>query len=395
MKNRIVTSVAMAAALAVGCSKESAKEGPAKGESAVGKSAPPTAAPPPPPPTWKAGEPVTVDVLVQLGQALAPCQIETGTSFGIRDCAEYKRFQQAMSTLAMVDAARLGNQAAAKLITNPAPAVRALAAQYLASITGTDVAGGEVIATAMAVEKDPAVLSTMIRMAGPVAPKSEKVAAAVIEATTHADRWVRFHAVVVLGRPGVPRNVATLVEVLGRDRDDKVKDLACELLGGLGDASAMPALEQHTAAITDAQYAGCMRGLVQMWASYPFFKNASRPAYELTLKRIRAKPHGEKAPPFTIFSNLVYLADPNNKDAKSWRGSNPWFEAPVLIEALGDVIADPDAGYMPRSSALKAALAHGATKQQLVAWRAPYGDKPAGKDASIVADLDKAISTAK
>lgn len=392
---RCLLGVCTVLAIGSACKKKEEDKAAKPGPSPVANPSPsPDPGPTPNPgPTWKQGDKVDHAVLEQLGRAVASCALrgegETGLDSG---CAAYTTFQQAMGSLAMLDAQAAGDAVGRKLIADEHPPVRALAAQYLASITGTDTGSGDVIAAAMASEQDARVLATMVRMAQPVASRSPKVAEAIVAASRHADRWVRFHATVVLGARGLAGGAARLAELVDTDDDAKVRDLACKQLGALGDDAALPLLDKHTAAPTDPVYAACMEGLVAMWNHYPRFDTASKAAFDLTLKRLAATPRAEMVPPFTIFGHMGKLGPSATGDAAAWKTANPWWKPAPLVAALGAVVSDLECGYTPKSAALRAAVELGADPATVGKWRKAYGDAPAPKHTSIVKALDAAIA---
>lgn len=93
---------------------------------------------------------------------------------------------------------------------------------------------------------------------------------------------------------------------------------------------------------------------------------------------------------FSGLGKLDRLGDPKSQAAVDWHKKNAWFKADVLVKALGGLVTDPALAYTAQSAALGAAVANGATKSDLQAWRKSYGAKPDPKLSAIVKMLDKA-----
>ena len=337
-------------------------------------------------PGWTKGQPVDAAVLTKLGAAVSNCKILTGRSWGLAsDCPELKTYQEARNTLPLINGGQLDNVVAPKFLTDPSPAVRVLGASAITSILGTDVASSDLLATAMGKESDPAVLGHMIRMASPAAAKNPKVAAAIVKAADHADKFVRWNAVATIGSPKIEGAAAKNMALAESDPDKDVREIACRNLGEFGDA-AMPLLEKLT---KDATNPYCFEGLVNQWAKYPFFATSSEKAYKLTLQRLAQKPRSATFPPTNGFSDIAYLGDPKSSAATEWKKKNTYFKSDAVVKALGDIVLDPAVGFMQKVSSIDTAVAHGATKKDLQAWR-----KANEKDISTVKHLDKAIEKA-
>lgn len=342
---------------------------------------------------WTKGQPVDAAVLEKLGNAATDCKVKTGKDYGPDwDCPAIKTYSAAISSVAMNEQGKLDSAVGPKLLASPSPAVRALGASALSSIIGTDAASGDVIADAMGKESDPAVLDTMIRNAASAAPKSAKVASAILATAGHADKFVRFHAAVAMGRPGVPAYTPKLAELAEKDAEQDVKDTACEGLGKHGDA-ALPTLDHLTKDGAAKGFSACFSGLMTQWVSYPDFETGSEKAYKLWLQRLGTKPRSSALGGGLRY--VAYLGDEKNDKAVAWRKKNAWFKPADLVKALGDVIADPAADFSVTHAALEAAVANGAAKKDLQAWRKTMGDKPGVKQTSIAKSLDDAIAKAK
>lgn len=345
----------------------------------VGDAAPPVAA-----------DPASFE---KLGGAVAACKMKTGTDFGIDPtCAEVKAYEGARAGLAAADQKTIDAAVAPKFLANPSAPVRALGVSYLSTIMGAEVASSELVADAMAKEKDPAVLSHMVRMAGAAADRSPKVASAVLAAAKHGDKSVRFHAAVILENPKIAGATPKMLELAEKDPASEVRDLACSNLGQHGD-EALAVLEKLTADAKSPGFSACFIGLVKQWASFPRFDTSSEKAYRLTLKRLGQKPRGDRAPPFVALTHIGHLAD-DAPAVKEWRKKNTWFKPDEVVKALGDVIMDPTTGHSPRFGALDAALKLGATKTDLEAWRKTFGDSPTDTLEAIAKRLDEEIQKA-
>lgn len=327
----------------------------------------------------------------RLGNAVAACHMQTGTNYGIDPkCPQVKAYEAAREALPGAQKYGIDAAVAPKFLTSPDAPVRALGATYLSSFFNAPLASTEKIADAMAKESDPAVLAHMVRMAGSVAEKSEKIAAAIVAAAGHADKGVRFQAAAILENAKIAGGTAKILELAEKDPDQEVRDLACANLGHHGDC-ALALLEKQTASSTTPGYSACFVGLVKQWANYPLFDTGSEKAYKLTLQRLTQKPHGDKAPAFTALTLIGHLGE-DVVETTTWKKEHPWFNANAVVKALGDVVTDPATGYAPRMGAVDAAVKLGASKKDLEAWRKTFGAKPDESTASITKKLDDEIA---
>lgn len=235
---------------------------------------------------WSKGQPVDAAVLQKVGEAVAECKVRGCKDYGIPDtCPAMKTWYDANNSLPQVESAKLDAIVAPKLLGHSAPAVRALGALYLSNLLGTDTTGGETIADAMGKETDPAVLGTMIRMAAPAAPKSAKVAGAIVAAAGHADKFVRFHAAVILANPKIAGSTPKMIELAEKDADKDVRGAACHGLAKHGDV-ALPTLDKLTKDTKSPDFGSCFEGLMGQWLLYPDFDTNSEKAYKLAVSRL-------------------------------------------------------------------------------------------------------------
>jgi hypothetical protein len=286
-----------------------------------------------------------------------------------------------------------------KLIGHASPAVRLEAAGLMWSFFGTDASSRAAMVEAAGREQHTGVLRSMLDTVANDGGKDPKVAELLLASARHADPRVRLKAVYAISSSWnrTMRGQIEALIALARDPDLEVRAAACEYGGRLGNEAFLPTLERGTAsAKVDPEYYGdCMAGLIAMWANYPFFETGSEKAYRLTLRRLTARPRTEHAPPWGIYGDLSYLADPSHDKAAKWRAAHRWFKPAELRKALGSIIVDPAAGWMARTGALEAAVALGATRAELGAWRKRYRDGAPSSDGHVVRALDKVLASAR
>lgn len=251
---------------------------------------------------------------------------------------------------------------ARELLNHESPAVRIHAAQTLTSFFGgTGVANAEAIAERMAVETDPAVLRVMVDVAGSAAANSPKAAQAILNAASHENAKVRRQAVYAMTRSENFSNdgyVPKLIEMIENDSDIDVRAAACEKAGDSGDDRLMPVYEKYTINADDDKklYDGCMKGLVNMWWSFPFHRTSSEAAYNLTLQRFNATPRTDNTPLWTVMSNFQHMSSSNYDQ---WKQKAGFFDAKALRAALAAVARDRDANWLARNGAIDSLAAHG------------------------------------
>ena len=201
------------------------------------------------------------------------------------------------------------------------------------------------------------------------------------------------------GREGL----ANLMLLMRSGSDRRVRLIACEYAGRLGDDALIPIYQELTADVRDpALYGACLAGLLAMWARSPLFDTYSEKAYRLTLRLIERRPRTKDSPPWSIMMDLMMaFQEPatSNKYLEQWLGQATWFKAADLRKTLGSVVGDLDAHAGARRFAADTIVALGAPLKELEALRARLGAAGHGEDdeeeRELAKKLDEAIATAR
>lgn len=265
------------------------------------------------------------------------------------------------------------NALGVKLIGHEAAAVRLYAAQMMESLTGTKDDALKALLAQVKAEKDPAVLKAILHASANNGARNADIGKMLLDLAAHENANVRATAAVSIASPwnkemkGAPEKLAEMME---KDKEMSVRKAACGYAGQLDAPLLVPVYDRMTDPKVEEELAAeCMKGLLEMWASYPLWERHNEDAYKLTLKRLEQTPRTDKMPPWTIMGTLGNVGEGKGASFDKWKAASTWFDAAALRKALGGIVLDGKANWMARTGAVKAAIALGATKADLDAWK--------------------------
>lgn len=334
--------------------------------------------------------------------ALSSCTAkeDAGTYFGYLDnaCPALKALNDWRAvpdnSKKMGDTSALG----VKLISNESAAIRLYAAQMMESLFGTKPEALKALLAQVKVEKEPAVLKAILHASANNGGRNPEIGAMLLELANHANPNVRATAAVSISSSwnkdmkGAPEKLAEMME---KDAEMSVRKAACAYAGQLGAASLVPVYERLTDPKADQELAAeCMRGVLDMWASYPLWERADEGAYKLTLKRLDQTPRTDKFPPWTMFGRIQNVGEGKGDSFDKWKAGAKWFDAAAVRKSLAGVVLDKKANWMARTGAVKAAIALGATKAELDDWKKKLDAKETN-DKYVIDAIDKEGGKAK
>jgi hypothetical protein len=277
--------------------------------------------------------------------ALSACTL---TEHGIDNkCEALKAFNAAKSSsTSLKDFAGMNAGLGRKHLANPNSAVRVMAADMLASFFGASAESQAAVVAHAPNEKDPLVLSHLIRSIGSSSKRNPAIADLLIKSADHADERVRVAAIGWLASSfarGVNGVVEKVIEKMQKDTSLKVKQTACRNVHRLEDDRFVPVLKELTRDpdANKAFYGDCFSGLIESWNAYMGNTAPSQKAYELTLNRLWDKPRSDVRPPWSVMSYF----------AKTPKNAPAWFKKEAVVKVLGDIAADPKANWMARTGA--------------------------------------------
>ena len=309
--------------------------------------------------------------------------------------------------------ATLDAHAGGRLLHHASPAIRVKAAELMADT----IESRDAIAGAMAVERDPGVLQAFIRAVADDGARVPKVGAMLLAVAGHADPAIRLQAISAIALPanrqmaGGPEKLVAMAE---QDADPKVRQVACEKGGKLGNDVFLPLYEKATASAADPEmYAACMAGLVAMFHNHPGFDTSSEAAYRLFLRRLDAQPRTEHSPPWNVMSTFCYFSHESDLDKlAAWKQQATYFKPDDVKRVMAGVIRDRAASWMARSAAIESMVGLGAGQPELAALKhgldaadrrdrpvfdklaSVLGDRPAGPRATPPHDVQPVSSPA-
>lgn len=302
---------------------------------------------------------LTPQVLEQLVVALKDCKLtESGVE---RKCPAYETYNKARGRrTAMKNLMGMNARVGAKLIDHESPAVRYMAAGLMSSIFGSGKQTQDVVLAAARKEKDPVVLTKLLRVVGSRHKQNEEVKKLLLEMADHENEHVRTEA---LGwftssfGEGVEGTFEKVLEKLDKDPSIKVRRSLCRRLYGSSDKRAIKTLKRYLSdkATPDELYSECFNGLISAWTGFPQPATPNQEAWQLTLKLLRAKPRTDKRPPWSGISTLRAATDEAKTSfQREWLEKvKGWYKKATLVAALQDLAGDKQANWMARSAAVR------------------------------------------
>ncbi len=315
-------------------------------------------------------EPLTPERFEALVMALGDCKL-AGTMIEPR-CPAAMALQKALAPRDSKLPREVVTGLGVKLLTSDKIALRVKAAELLESGYGGGAPGQAALLAAFASEQNQDVRLAFMRAMGAYASLDPKTAEALIAALGDKALEVRAHAVYALTEPlnkRLPGLIDHLMKVIKTDPEPKLRRVACEHAGKLGDEKLLPLLAELTGPEADREMAeSCMRGLVSMWLDYPRFENASRDAYYLTLRLLERTPRNAEMPSWAAISKLSRLdmleqAEPKltpvqARAVSAWKArSKGWYDAAALRLKLIQIVTDPEASEQAAAKAIDALAA--------------------------------------
>ncbi len=293
-----------------------------------------------------------------------------------------------------------------KLLTSDKVALRVKASELLELGYGGGKEGKDALLTAYAAEKDKDVRLAFMRAMGAYASLDPKTAEVLVAALGDKELEVRAHAIYALTEPlnkklkGVTEQ---LIKVIKNDPEPKLRRVACEHAGKLGDEKLLPLMAELTAETADRELAeSCMRGLVAMWLDYPRFENASRDAYYLTLRLLERTPRNAEMPSWAAIGKLARLdmiQEPESKltpaqarAVSAWKArSKGWYDATDVRLKLIRIVTDPDASEQAAAKAIDALAALKAPRSDIENLQKQLGTTPRMAEKGLVAEAFKRV----
>jgi len=262
-----------------------------------------------------------------------------------------------------------------RLLANANPAVRAQVVSMIGGgIFGADTASVKAVSGLLANESDPGVLYALIRGFANEGGKRPVVGEFLVKCLDNPEPLVRRWAVLQScssWNTRTPNLTEKLAEMMASEPDVEVRKAVLGYAGKLGnDALLVPAYEAALKSITDQKLlAKAVEGLTALWWGYPLYNFASEPAYRLTLKFLSEfRPEKLESSAFTMLSPLGSMVSAPSRGFDAWKEkSAAWYQPSEVRAAVLPFFTNVGYSSPWRNAALKALIAHGATKDELSA----------------------------
>lgn len=265
------------------------------------------------------------------------------------------------------------------LLGSEYPQVRGKGFEWMPDLFGLSDANAALAKEALKTEKDPYVLKAAIQALGNEGGANPDVAAFLLAMAKHENPRVREQAAAWIGSPW-NQSMEGAVEAelsLMQDEDNNVAKMACEYSGALGDDRFIAPLGEILDDNTRYElHSACMDSLARMWLDFPSHENTNPEAYRVSMEYLKKTPRDANVPAWAAISTLCDISEDS---FRGWKEKADYYDAAELIDAMTEIIKDPDAAWLSRSSAIQAVKSHGG-KEALEALK-PVVDGLTDKDA--------------
>ena len=236
-------------------------------------------------------------------------------------------------------------------------------------------------------EKNPTILSTMLRMVSRSMHRIDGVTDFVLAGSRHPDERVRMDAARILLSHGGRdrRTMARLFAMLNKDSSLSVRSSICQAMGTLRTKRVLDHLEKYTAQVADPLFGPCLVGMVATWSTPQENALLSRVGYELTLKRLDTALATPQRIPLSAISALAWAG--RVPPARRM----PWIQRTDVVSILLKVVANRTAHWRVRSAAVEVAQAYDCPARLFDRVARGY-DGAVGHDARILRRLKRAIT---
>lgn len=246
-----------------------------------------------------------------------------------------------------------------KLIKSEYPQVRGYALSLMPTLTGVSKSNLELAKELIKTETNDYVLYNAVKALSNEAKSAKEIGEFLIKMASHENALIRKQAASALGNSwseGVEGATQTIITLMN-DKDMNVRKVACSNAGKLNDEAVIEPLVKILNNAEEADLHGsCVEGLTTLWYDYPFFKKTSEKAYKATMDYLKTTPRTDKIPAWTAVG--AFKTTSTQDSFKQWKEKATYFNRDDLYNIMVDIIKDPNANFIARTSAIDVIKAH-------------------------------------
>ena len=250
-----------------------------------------------------------------------------------------------------------------ELLESESAQVRGYGISLITSITGVSNKNLSLAKDLIKDETDPYVLYKATQALSNEA-KDKDVANFIIKMASNENAKIRTAAASALANSwskDVDGAVETVIKLMN-DSDINVRKAACRGAGKLEDESVIEPLVKILNNPDDADvHSSCIDGLVNLWYDYPFFKKTSEKAYNATMDYLKKTPRTEKVPNWSAVGSFKTTS--TQSSFTEWKQKATYFNTDDVYSVMVDIIKDPNANWLGRTSAIDVIKAHCSQEQ--------------------------------
>lgn len=241
-------------------------------------------------------------------------------------------------------------------------------------------------------EKDPKALAAGLSAFAGYAKYNLAVLDLARQNLNHEDSKVRFQAALTLGKTresDVPGIYEETLKLFSHD-DPEIRSIVCSLIPSQkkdNNAEVLPVLTKilNSNDPKDLKAHGrCLESVIEMWYSWPSFKQHDENAYKETMKYFKKKPRTQDIPAWNGMGKLHW----GYEDHPEWKEAAKFFKPEELVKVMTDIAIDTSASFLARTQALDVIAVHGTIKD-LEKIQAKIGEKDYSVKGSLKGKIEK------
>lgn len=246
------------------------------------------------------------------------------------------------------------------LIRSEYPQLRGIACELMDEAQGATDENINLVKELIKTETEPYVLRRAVSVVAYKAGDDAQIADFLVKMAKHDNPGVRERAAFWLcaGSNKDIEGAADLVFELMQDENIEVMRTACEKSGEFKDNEKITEYLKSIL-LDDSKYklhGICGKALIDMWMGYPYLDSKNETAYYATVEYIEKTKRSENIPEWTVIN---YMSEVPETDFEKWKQQSSYYNPDKIIEAMIEIIKDPEANSLARTCAVETIHAHG------------------------------------
>lgn len=241
------------------------------------------------------------------------------------------------------------------------PQLRANGLEHMFSLYGLTDENKARILELLKTEKEPAVILQAIKLLANEG-KDPEVGKLLLDSAKHENPFIRQEVAYALGsrqNEGMDGAIEAQLELM-KDENIEVAKKAYDNCDYMDDERIMKALKDILNDESKSElHSACMDTIISMWLDYPYHERTNEEAYKICMDYFKKRPRNENVPNWETFFELKSI---NEDKFAEWKKKAKYYKPKEIVDVMTEIIKDPSARSLARSSAIDVVGIHGGKK---------------------------------